>query len=280
MTGDRPPLDPAPLDAALLDLALRAGRAGAENARTLRRDGVEVAGTKSSDIDVVTEADRSTEALLRALLLAERPDDAILGEEGDDHAGTSGVRWILDPIDGTVNYLYGLPWYAVSVAAEVDGEVVAGAVVNIATGAEHAARRGGGATRDGVPLQVRGPVPLGQSLIATGFNYEHDVRARQAVAMARMLPRVRDLRRAGSCALDLCSVAAGELDAYVEEGPALWDDAAGGLIAREAGARLEVRPGASGKRLVICAPEHSFDRFAALVAECGFGGGDAREQPR
>ena len=118
----------------LLDLALRAARTGAENARTMRRSGVAVAGTKSSDIDVVTEADRSTEVLLRDLLLGARPDDAVLGEEGADHAGSSGVRWIVDPIDGTVNYLYGWDWYAVSVAAEVDGEVVAGVVVNAATG--------------------------------------------------------------------------------------------------------------------------------------------------
>ncbi|MGN6252600.1 MAG: inositol monophosphatase family protein [Marmoricola sp.] len=264
---------------ALLRLARRAAGAAAENARALRARGVEVAGTKSSDIDVVTEADRSTEALLRDLLLAARPDDAILGEEGDDHPGTSGVRWILDPIDGTVNYLYGWSWYAVSVAAEVDGEVVAAVVVNPATGEEYAALRGGGATCDGLPLTVRDPVALAQSLVATGFNYEQHVRERQAGAVARMLPRVRDVRRAGSCALDLCQVAAGRLDGYVEEGPEVWDDAAGGLIAREAGARLEVTRGASGKRLVVCAPEAAFDDFAALVRECGFGAGSDGEQP-
>jgi myo-inositol-1(or 4)-monophosphatase len=262
----------------LLDLALRAARAGADNARTMRRSGVQVAGTKSSDIDVVTEADRSTEELLRCLLLEERPHDAVLGEEGDDHAGTSGVRWIVDPIDGTVNYLYGWAWYAVSVAAEVDGQVVAGVVVNPATGEEYAALRGGGATRDGTRIGVRGPVPLAQSLVATGFNYEQHVRARQAEAVARLLPQVRDLRRAGSCALDLCLLASGQLDAYVEEGPEVWDDAAGGLIAREAGAHLSVGRGASGKRLVVCAPEHSFDRFCALVESCGFGSAGVREQ--
>ena len=138
--------------------------------------------------------------------------------------------------------------------------------------------RGGGASRNGALIGVRAPVPLAQSLVATGFNYEQHVRARQAVAVARMLPQVRDIRRAGSCALDLCLLAAGQLDAYVEEGPELWDDAAGGLIAREAGARLVVGPGASGKRLVVCAPEHTFERFAALVEACGFGAKDRREQ--
>jgi myo-inositol-1(or 4)-monophosphatase len=121
---------------------------------------------------------------------------------------------------------------------------------------------------------VRGPVPLGQSLVATGFNYEQPVRAAQAAAAARMLPQVRDIRRQGSCALDLCMVGAGLLDAYVEEGPSVWDDAAGGLVAREAGARLEVLVGVTGKRLVLCAPGHSFDRFRDLVVACGF----AREQ--
>lgn len=267
--------EPAPL----LDLARRAARAGAENARRMRGVGVEVADLKSSPTDVVTKADRSTEELLRSLLLAERPQDAVLGEEGDDVVGTSGVRWILDPIDGTVNYLYGWPWYAVSVAAEVHGEVVAGVVVNPATGEEYAALRGAGATRDGVPIQVRSAVPASQWLVATGFSYEPLVRERQAHSVARLLASVRDIRRAGSCALDLCLLAAGGLDGYVEEGPHLWDDAAGGLIASEAGAQVRVGIGAQGKRLVIAAPEHSFADFEALVEGCGFAAARSGEQP-
>jgi myo-inositol-1(or 4)-monophosphatase len=263
---------PAPTE--LLDLALAVAREGGGLAHRMRAAGVSVAGTKSSDIDVVTEADRATEALIRQRLVEARPDDAILGEEGEDRPGSSGVRWIVDPIDGTVNYLYGWPWYAVSIAAEVDGAVVAAVVLAPATGDEYVATSGGGAHRNGRPLAVRPPVPLSQSLVGTGFNYEQPVRTAQAGAVARLLPRVRDVRRQGSCSLDLCMVAAGMLDAYVEEGPSPWDDAAGGLVAREAGARLEVRTGASGKRLVICAPAHSFDRFRDVVVDCGF----AREQ--
>jgi myo-inositol-1(or 4)-monophosphatase len=258
----------------LLEVARTAAREGAALAHRMRTTGVSVAGTKSSASDIVTDADRATETLVRRLILEARPDDALLGEEGDDRPGTSGVRWIVDPIDGTVNYFYGWPWYAVSVAAEVDGEVVAAVVRNAASGEEHLATRGGGATRDGRPLAVREPVSLGQSLVATGFSYEPDVRAAQAAAVTRMLPQVRDIRRQGSCALDLCMVAAGLVDGYVEEGPSVWDDAAGGLIAREAGARVEVLTGASGRRLVLCAPDHSFEPFRNLVLTCGF----AREQ--
>ncbi|WP_310963777.1 inositol monophosphatase family protein [Nocardioides terrisoli] len=254
----------------LLDLAVAVAREGAANAAGMRRAGVEVAGTKSSEIDIVTAADRATEDLVRRRLRELRPDDGVLGEEGAERPGSTGVRWIVDPIDGTVNYLYGWGWYAVSIAAEVDGEIVAGAVRNPANGDEFTAHRGGGARRNGEPVRVRGPVPLSQSLIGTGFNYEQSVRAAQAGAVARMLPRIRDIRRQGSCALDLCMVACGLLDGYVEEGPEVWDDAAGGLVAVEAGARVEVATGASGKRLVVCAPEHSWERFHGLVRDCGF----------
>ena len=259
----------------LLDLALDIAREAARNAADMRSRGVSVAGTKSSDIDIVTEADRATEELIRRRVRDARPDDGFVGEEGSDRAGTSGVRWIVDPIDGTVNYLYGLPTYAVSVAVAVHDVVEVGVVLNPATGEEWTAARGHGATRDGTPIRVRDRVPLAQSLIATGFNYEQPVRARQAEAIARMLPQVRDIRRAGSCALDLCAVASGLLDGYVEEGPMEWDDAAGGLIAREAGATVEVLPGASGKRLVVCAPDHSFTRLRELAVSCGLSG----EQP-
>jgi myo-inositol-1(or 4)-monophosphatase len=254
----------------LLALALPVAREAGENARRMRAEGVQLAGTKSSEIDIVTLADMATEKLIRERLLAARPDDAILGEEGDDQPGTSGVRWIVDPIDGTVNYLDGWGWYAVSLAAEVDGVVVAAVVLNAATGDEYAATLDGGSTRNGEPIGVRQQMPLSKSLIGTGFNYEQPVRAGQAQAVARMLAQVRDIRRAGSCALDLCMVGSGQLDGYVEEGPEVWDDAAGGLIAREAGASLEVVTGIGGKRLVICAPDHSYARFRELVSSCGF----------
>jgi myo-inositol-1(or 4)-monophosphatase len=232
---------------------------------------IAVAATKSSEVDVVTAADRRSEELIRARLLAARPDDSILGEEGDDHVGTSGVRWIVDPIDGTVNFLYGLPEFSVSIAAEVDGEVVAGAVLDVAKGRLYSAdTETGVASCDGRPLGVRGPAPLGQRLVLTGFSYRSEVRAIQGAAVARLLPHVRDIRRHGSAALELCHLAAGAADAYVEEGVNIWDYAAGGLIARLAGARLEVVLGAGGGDLVICGPDHGFLELLAAVNQAGF----------
>jgi len=263
---------------ALRELALDVARQAAALVRERGRGEVRVAETKSSSVDVVTDTDRESEELLRRLLLAARPDDSILGEEGDDHVGSSGVRWIVDPVDGTVNFLYGLPEYAVSVAAEVAGEVVAGAVVNAATAVEYAAARGAGATRDGRPLQVRPVPPVAERLVLTGFGYRADVRAGQAARVARMLPRVRDVRRMGSCALDLCHVAEGSADGYVEEGPHLWDHAAGSLVATEAGARFAVLPGTLAQELgaghqptvLVAAPRDGWDDFVALLTECGF----------
>jgi len=254
----------------LRDLAVATAREAAAMVVRMRAEGVRVAGTKSSEIDVVTEADRAAEELVRDRLLGARPGDGLFGEEGSRVEGASGVRWIVDPIDGTVNYLYGLPVFAVSIAAEVDGVIVAGAVVEAPTGRVFSATLGGGAYVDGARIACRAQMPEAQSLVATGFNYERHVRERQAAAVARMLPRVRDIRRMGSCALDLCALAQGRIDGYVEEGAEIWDDAAGGLIAREAGAVVEVRTGASGKRLIVAAPAHSFSRFATLTAACGF----------
>ncbi len=270
---------------ALAALALDVAREAAALVRRHAARGVAVAATKSSDVDVVTAADRASEDLIRSRLLAVRPDDAVLGEEGDDVAGTSGVRWIVDPIDGTVNFLYGLPEYAVSIAAEVRapgdagteaGEVVAGVVLDVAKDRAYvgvldpALPGGGSATCDGVPLVVRGPAPLGQRLIATGFSYDAEQRAVQAAAVARLLPQGRDIRRHGSCALELCHVAEGALDGYVEEGVMLWDHAAGALIARLAGARTAVLPGAGGRGLVVCGPCHGFDELVDAVVAAGF----------
>jgi myo-inositol-1(or 4)-monophosphatase len=263
-------------DADLLALALETAREAGRLVVSMREHGVDVTGTKSSPIDVVTAADRVCEELVRDRLLGARPDDGFLGEEGDDIAGTSGFRWIVDPIDGTVNYLYGLPHWAVSIAVARGDEVVAGVVHSPVLGLEYAATLGAGATRNGVPVEVRPPPPLEQALIGTGFGYETEVRARQATAMARMLPQVRDLRRLGSCALDLCAVASGQLDGYVEEGPHLWDYAAGGLIAIEAGATLEIWTSVVGHDVVVCAPALGWSGFSALVSDCGFlGNGSA-----
>ncbi len=262
----------------LADLAMRVAREAATLIREYGARGVDVAATKSSDVDIVTLADRAAEDLIRDRLLTARPDDSVLGEEGDDVVGSSGVRWIVDPIDGTVNFLYGLQEFSVSIAAEVDGEVVAGVVLDAAKGRAYqgyvdpALPGGGSATRDGTPLAVRGPAPVAQRLIATGFSYSAEKRAVQAAATARMLPLVRDIRRHGSCALELCHVAEGALDGYVEEGVNLWDFAAGGLVARLAGARLVVLPGAGGTDLVVCGPDHGFDELVDLVRRSGFTG--------
>lgn len=258
----------------LLEVALDAARQAAQLVRERQADGVSVAATKSSDVDVVTQADRDSESLVRATIRAARPDDAFLGEEGDDEAGTSGVRWIIDPIDGTVNFLYGLPEYAVSIAAEVHGVVVAGVVVNAATGVEYLAHRDGDTVisqRDGSPLSVRATVPLAQRLLATGFSYEADAREVQARALVTLLPQVRDIRRHGSCALELCHVAEGRLDGYYEAGVHLWDYAAGALVAEGAGARVAQLRGFGGKTLVVCGPAAGYRDLEDAVLAAGLG---------
>jgi myo-inositol-1(or 4)-monophosphatase len=215
----------------------------------------EVVGTKSSPTDVVTEMDQAAERLIRARILAERPDDAILGEEGGQTGGAAAVRWIVDPLDGTVNYLYGLPDWAVSIAAEAGGQVVAGAVCVPRRDALYGAVAGGGAwcaalqgstpsdsnkSRDvpanREPLACNAGVPLSRALVATGFGYERGRRVVQGEVLNAVLPRVRDIRRNGACSVDLCSLAAGNVDGYYERGVQYWDIAAGTLIAREAGA--------------------------------------------
>jgi myo-inositol-1(or 4)-monophosphatase len=202
--------------------------------------------TKSSPTDVVTASDQALETLIRARLAELRPGEPVVGEEqGGADGGASGIRWVVDPIDGTVNFLYGMPWYAVSVAAAVDGRSVAGAVVEPASGRVWTAALGAGATCDGRPLHVSAATDVALSLLATGFAYSSERRARQAGLIAGLLPVVRDVRRGGSAALELCAVAAGWTDAYLEHGCNWWDWAAGCLIATEAGAVVRV-PGPTG----------------------------------
>lgn len=253
----------------LLGLARTVANEAAELIRSSRH-GVEVAGTKSSPVDIVTEVDKAAESLIYERLMLARPGDGFLGEEGSSSESTSGVTWIVDPIDGTVNFLYGIPHYSVSIAARVGDQVVAGVVVNVETRECFGATLGGGATCNGLPLGVREVVPVSQRLVITGFGYLADVRAKQAAAVAALLPRVRDIRRLGSAALDLCAIGVGRADAYVEEGLNPWDMAAGGLVATEAGARLEIRPGVGGSDCLMCAPADGFDDFAVLVEDCGF----------
>lgn len=256
----------------LLSLAVDVVREAAEliaGGRASARDGMTV---KSSPVDVVTAVDTAAEQLVVARLLGARPEDGVLGEEGADRPGTSGVRWVIDPIDGTVNFLYGLPAYAVSVAAEVDGEVRAGVVLNVATGELFTATAGGGAhlvSGDGAePLRLTGsrPVSLEQSLVATGFGYRVEQRREQGAVVARLLPLVRDIRRHGSAALELCAAAAGRVDAYYELDLKPWDHAAGALIAAEAGlvvAGLAGRPFADPLAVAV-APTVAPDLLALL----------------
>jgi len=255
----------------LLAIARSAAREAAELVRDRRPAGrVEVTATKSSATDIVTEMDRAAERLLVDRILAQRPDDGVLGEEGAESPGTSGVTWVLDPIDGTVNYLYGIPGYGVSVGVRVGDEVVAGVVINPATRETWSATKGRGAELDGRPIRVNDEQDLAMALLATGFGYESSRRARQAEILRTVLPRVRDIRRAGAASLDLCAVACGRVDAYYERGLKPWDLAAGGLIAAEAGARVEGLQGRSaGEDLVVAAPPALFEPLAELLLELG-----------
>jgi myo-inositol-1(or 4)-monophosphatase len=191
--------------------------------------------SKSSATDMVSDADRAAERAIAALLRRERPEDAILGEEGADAAGSSGRRWVVDPLDGTTNFLYGHPAWCVSVALEDGGGPVVGVIRDPTSQETFRAVRGGGAQLNGVPIRVRDHDRLDTALIATGFGYEPAVRAAQAEVLRQALPHVRDVRRGGSAALDLAWVAAGRLDGYYERGVKHWDCAAGMLLVTEAG---------------------------------------------
>jgi myo-inositol-1(or 4)-monophosphatase len=255
----------------LLELASVAAREAGE--LLLSRHGrVRVVETKSSPTDVVTEMDGAAEELIRRRILAARPDDVILGEEGGQTGSGGQVRWIVDPLDGTVNYLYGLPDWAVSVAAEVSGTIVAGVVCAPLQRSTYRAALGGGAWlhSDWEPAPVRlactSRVGLADALVATGFSYTADQRAVQGAVVAQLLPRVRDIRRAGAAAIDLCSVAAGRVDAYYERGVHYWDVAAGGLIAREAGAEAGGLPGPAGPDGILAASPALYRELQELLA--------------
>jgi myo-inositol-1(or 4)-monophosphatase len=194
--------------------------------------------TKSTDTDVVTAKDTAAEKLIRERLDAERPDDGFLGEESGSGTGTTGVRWVVDPIDGTVNYLYNIPQYAVSIGVEVDGVVKVGVVYDPAKDEMYQAISGGGATLNERTIRCSGETVLGQSLIDTGFGYAATRRTRQAEILVQLIPHVRDIRRMGAASLDLCAVACGRAEGYYERGLNPWDFAAGALIAQEAGATV------------------------------------------
>lgn len=252
----------------LLDLALRLAEQASTlllEARTHPSSGVD---TKTSATDLVSDADRASEVLIVSGILAVRPHDAILAEEGASHAGTSGVRWVIDPLDGTTNYLYDIPAWAVSIAAEVDGVVEVGVVADPSHREVYSAARGKGAWCNGRPISVSAAAVLGTSLIGTGFAYKSARRAEQAAVLPRLLPAVRDVRRLGAAALDLCLVACGRLDGYFETGLQPWDMAAGALIATEAGAAVCGYDGGppSTASLVAVTPGIAAELLATLAA--------------
>lgn len=280
--------DPAALRAVAVSVAVEAAAHVRRRRAELFGSDLPVGGdgnsvqTKSTDTDPVTIADTETEDLIRGRLEQLRPGDGFLGEESGGSTGADGggvgevgVQWVVDPIDGTVNFVYGIPAYAVSVAARIGGISVAGAVVDVASGDLYTAAAGLGATRtdaDGVVTRLRcTPVTdLGLALVATGFSYSAERRAIQGRLVADLLPQVRDIRRIGAAALDLCMVASGRVDAHYEHGLNPWDWAAGALIASEAGAavRLPTGFGDDGEVMTAAAPGVA-DAFAAVLAEIG-----------
>ncbi|MHB1613307.1 MAG: inositol monophosphatase family protein [Actinomycetes bacterium] len=255
---------------ALLDLAIRAARLAGAVLLDERPAGLVAAGTKSSPTDVVTEMDRRSERLIIDTILAERPGDAVLGEEGGALAGHTAVTWVVDPLDGTVNYLYGLVPWAVSIAAQSGGRTVAGVVHVPGAGHTFTAVLGGGAYLDEHRLQRRPVARLDQALVATGFGYRTEDRAEQARVLAGVLPVVRDIRRAGAASVDLCAVAAGWVDAYYERGLQPWDHGAGALVVSEAGGRVgDLHGGPPGQAMVLAAPLGLYDQLAELLVRLG-----------
>lgn len=253
----------------LLRLAQELAQGAAALHRAGRRQILRVE-TKSTPTDMVSQIDRETEAYLIDRLFAARPNDSLLAEEGGSREGGSGVRWIIDPLDGTTNYVYGYQAYAVSIAAEIDGEPALGVVLESSADHLFSALRGGGATCDGEPLQTSGGDQLATALVATGFSYDAATRAHQGEVAGRLLSHIRDLRRGGSAALDLCRLAAGQVDAYWELALAPWDYAAGRVIAAEAGATvLEIDVGHRRGPLVVAAPPALLPAFRQALDDAG-----------
>ena len=270
-----------------LSVAIAAGRHVRDQRAKIAELSASVA-TKSSDNDPVTEVDTSTEQLVRRLLSTVRPNDTVFGEESGGELPEEGTVWVVDPIDGTVNFLYGIPFYSVSLAAQVNGETIAGVVVDVAHDLTYFASRDGGAyVRKGAlehetteprvvasdkQLSVSRKHDLSHALVSTGFGYTASRRYVQGTVVSAMLEIVRDIRRLGSAALDLCHVAESSVDAHYEHGLNVWDYAAGVLIAREAGARISVpqrtSPGSDGELLMVAHPE-LFDELKDGLARAG-----------
>ena len=265
---DAAPARPRPAELLALAVSLAA------DAAALLVDGLGRAratiDTKTTGTDMVTEMDEASERLIVEGLAAARPDDGMLGEEGTDRAGTSGVRWIVDPLDGTTNYLYAHAGFAVSIGVQVDGVTVAGVVHDPLHGEVFTALLGGGARRNDEPISASSEDDLAHALVATGFSYEPARRAIQAGVLQQVIPHLRDIRRMGAAAVDLCSVACGRVDAYYERGLHPWDHAAGALVAREAGAVVShLDGGPEDEDFVLAAPPALYEPLRALLREAG-----------
>lgn len=256
-------------EAELLDVACEAARAAAaELGARFGRQAREVQ-TKTTPTDLVSEADVAAEAAIQAVLARRRPQDAILAEEGGwvtNPAKPSAIRWVVDPLDGSVNFLFGIPAFCVSVAAQTESEALAGVVLDPVRGECFTATRSGPATLNDDPIEASERADLARAMVATGFGYDAAVRERQAAVVSRVLPRARDIRRVGAAALDLAWCACGRFDAYYERGVQPWDVAAGSLIALRAG--LEVRtlpPTAEDAAGIVAAPAGLIDELFGLV---------------
>jgi myo-inositol-1(or 4)-monophosphatase len=249
----------------LLDVAHEAARAAAAELRPRFGHHQHGIRAKSGPTDLVSEADLAAEAAIRRVLAERRPGDGILGEE-EGETGDGELRWVIDPLDGTINFLFGIPQFAVSVACEDADGVFVGVVLDPVREETFAATRSGPSTLNGAQITGSDREDLSTALVATGFAYDAEVRVRQAVALSRVLPRVRDIRRAGAAALDLAWCACGRLDGYYERGVKPWDHAAGGLIAARAGFTLRgLEDGADGPAGLLVAPPALVDELLALV---------------
>jgi myo-inositol-1(or 4)-monophosphatase len=269
-----PPMSPlAESPIALRDVAVEAAHAAGALLRERFLAGREPAlRAKTSPTDLVSQADLAAERAIRQVLAMRRPADRVLGEEGGEVGGEggpdggTGLRWVVDPLDGTTNFLFGVPQWAVSIAVEDEHGMVAGAVLDPLRDELFAVERDGDATLDGAPLRGSGQSALGEALVGTGFAYDAGVRAHQGAVLAALLPRVRDVRRPGACSLDLAWTAAGRLDAFYERGVQAWDVAAGALLCARAGLAVrELFPMDGVPGGILVAPPGLVDEFAALI---------------
>ena len=219
---------------------------------------------KSTAIDIATQMDHASEKLIVDAILAARPSDGIIGEEGANRTGTSGLSWVIDPVDGTVNYFYGLPGWSISIAVKDESGALVGVVHSPTTNSTWYASRGGGAFLNDVKIECNNPIELNRALLSTGFAYDVKTREEQLKIVNALVPHIRDMRRMGSAAVDLCNVATGLVDGYCETGLCEWDLAAGELIAREAGAIVQTKSW-HGLDLTVAAGAHLFSQLSRAI---------------